>query len=67
MNAPDTTSPQAGPENVDEFLGEKPRPRWRRWMKFWLPAVIVLALVAAFALLAWAVLVLVYYSLRDRQ
>ncbi len=45
MNAPDTTSPQAGPENVDEFLGEKPRPRWRRWMKFWLPAVIVLALV----------------------
>ncbi|MDF0598904.1 hypothetical protein [Psychromarinibacter halotolerans] len=29
--------------------------------------VIVLALVAAFALLAWAVLVLIYYSLRDRQ
>jgi HlyD family secretion protein len=29
---------------VDEFLGTKPRPRWRRWMKFWLPALILLAL-----------------------
>ena len=43
MNASDTAST----ENVDEFLGEKTRPRWRRWMKFWLPAVIILALVLA--------------------
>jgi len=41
MTDPDTASP----EKVDEFLGEKPRPRWRRWMKYWLPALIVLALV----------------------
>ena len=46
MNATDTTSPDTtSPDNVDEFLGEKPRPRWRRWMKFWLPAVVILALV----------------------
>ena len=41
MNATDTTSP----ENVDEFLGEKKRPRWRRWMKFWLPALLLLVVV----------------------
>ena len=29
---------------VDEFLGTKPRPRWRRWMKFWLPALILIVL-----------------------
>lgn len=46
MNATDTASPETqASENVEEFLGEKTRPRWRRWMKFWLPAVIVLALV----------------------
>jgi HlyD family secretion protein len=33
--------------DIDEFLGEKPRPRWRRWMKFWLPALIVVALALA--------------------
>jgi len=31
-------------ENVDEFLGTTTRPRWRRWAKYWIPAVIVLAL-----------------------
>jgi len=31
-------------ENVDEFLGTTTRPRWRRWAKYWVPAVIVLAL-----------------------
>ncbi|WP_010408515.1 efflux RND transporter periplasmic adaptor subunit [Citromicrobium sp. JLT1363] len=40
MTDPDTASP----EKVDEFLGEKPRPRWRRWMKYWVPALIVIAL-----------------------
>lgn len=33
-------------ENVDEFLGTTTRPRWRRWAKYWIPAVIVLALLA---------------------
>lgn len=37
------------PGTIDEFLGTKPRPRWRRWMKFWLPALIVVLLVAAIA------------------
>lgn len=33
------------PPSMDEFLGTKPRPRWRRWMKYWLPALIVLLLI----------------------
>ncbi|WP_379920879.1 efflux RND transporter periplasmic adaptor subunit [Erythrobacter sp. R86502] len=33
--------------SVDEFLGTKPRPRWRRWMKYWLPALLLLLLVLA--------------------
>lgn len=38
--------------NIDEFLGTKPRPRWRRWMKFWLPLLILLVLILAIA--QWA-------------
>ncbi|HSJ78628.1 MAG TPA: efflux RND transporter periplasmic adaptor subunit [Erythrobacter sp.] len=41
----ETTTPPEQP-SVDEFLGTKPRPRWRRTMKYWLPALIV-ALVLA--------------------
>jgi HlyD family secretion protein len=44
---PTEASPQAS--GVDEFLGTKPRPRWRRWMKFWLPALILLVLVLVIA------------------
>lgn len=33
--------------NVDDFLGVKERPRWRRWMKYWLPALIILLLILA--------------------
>jgi HlyD family secretion protein len=29
---------------IDEFLGTETKPRWRRWAKYWIPAVIVLAL-----------------------
>ncbi|MFT6473023.1 efflux RND transporter periplasmic adaptor subunit [Qipengyuania profunda] len=36
-----------GPDQIEEFLGTKSRPRWRRWMKYWLPALIVLTLVLA--------------------
>ncbi|WP_209349470.1 efflux RND transporter periplasmic adaptor subunit [Pontixanthobacter sp. CEM42] len=32
-------------ESVEEFLGEKERPRWRRWAKYWVPALIILLLV----------------------
>lgn len=34
------------PETIDEFLGTTERPRWRRWAKYWIPAVAVLALLA---------------------
>ena len=40
----DTSNPGEAAPSVDEFLGTKPRPRWRRWMKFWLPALILIAL-----------------------
>lgn len=40
----DTSNPAEMPA-VDEFLGTKPRPRWRRWMKFWLPALVLIVLV----------------------
>ncbi|MEP3422194.1 MAG: efflux RND transporter periplasmic adaptor subunit [Erythrobacter sp.] len=36
--------PSDSTETVNEFLGEKQQPGWRRTMKFWLPAVIVGAL-----------------------
>lgn len=40
----ETGNPAEQP-SVDEFLGTKPRPRWRRTMKFWLPGLIILALI----------------------
>ncbi len=43
MNAVDNPAEAPG---VDEFLGTKPRPRWRRWMKYWLPGLIVAILLA---------------------
>lgn len=44
----DTTNPADGP-SVDEFLGTKPVPRWRRTMKFWLPGIGVVLLILAIA------------------
>ena len=38
----DVPTDQSG--DLEEFLGEKPRPRWRRWMKFWLPALVLVVL-----------------------
>jgi HlyD family secretion protein len=35
--------------NVDEFLGSKPRPRWRRWMKYWLPGLVLVVLALGIA------------------
>jgi HlyD family secretion protein len=37
------------PETVEEFLGVEQRPRWRRWAKYWVPAVVVLLLVLYFS------------------
>jgi HlyD family secretion protein len=41
-----TAPPRQGTEadGLDDFLGTKPRPRWRRWMKFWLPGLGLLLL-----------------------
>lgn len=36
-------------DTIDEFLGTKPHQRWRRWMKFWLPALVVLLLITIVA------------------
>lgn len=44
----DTSNPAEQP-SVDEFLGTKPRPRWRRWMKYWLPGLILLVLAITIA------------------
>lgn len=30
------------PQTVEEFLGVKQRPRWRRWAKYWVPGLLVL-------------------------
>ena len=35
-------------QSVDEFLGTEIRPRWRRWAKYWVPALILLLLVLYF-------------------
>jgi HlyD family secretion protein len=37
------------PETVEEFLGVEQRPRWRRWAKYWVPAIVVLLLVLYFS------------------
>ncbi|AKH44201.1 HlyD family secretion protein [Altererythrobacter atlanticus] len=33
------------PEAIEDFLGTSERPRWRRWARYWVPAVIVILLV----------------------
>jgi len=43
MNDVTVTTETAGPTtSVNEFLGVQERPRWRRWAKYWIPALIVL-------------------------
>jgi HlyD family secretion protein len=36
------------PQSVDEFLGAETRPRWRRWMKYWLPGLVLLLIALYF-------------------
>jgi len=43
----DTASAQA--QSIDEFLGTETRPRWRRWMKFWLPGLVLLLIAIYFS------------------
>ncbi len=37
------------PEGIDDFLGTKPKPRWRKYMRYWLPALIVIVLILLIA------------------
>lgn len=46
MNAVDNPAEAPG---VDEFLGTKPVPRWRRWMKYWLPGLVIVLLILGIA------------------
>src|SRR5690606_36397413 len=34
--------------SIDEFLGTETRPRWRRWGKYWVPALVILLLALYF-------------------
>lgn len=45
----DMTDATTTPQGLDEFLGATPQPRWRRWMKYWLPALAVLIILFAIA------------------
>jgi HlyD family secretion protein len=49
----DTAATPEQDTSVDDFLGVKERPRWRRWMKFWLPALIILVLILAVSTCSW--------------
>lgn len=40
-----TTETAGETSSVNEFLGVAERPRWRRWAKYWVPALIVLLLI----------------------
>lgn len=35
-------------QSVDEFLGTEQKPRWKRWAKYWVPALVVLLLALYF-------------------
>jgi HlyD family secretion protein len=43
------TDTGTAPQELDDFLGAKPRPKWRRWMKYWLPAALILVILLAMA------------------
>jgi HlyD family secretion protein len=40
------------PQSVNAFLGITERPRWRRWAKYWIPALIVILLIGGYAALS---------------
>src|SRR6187551_2662545 len=37
-----TFTTEGDPRTVNAFLGVEERPRWRRWAKYWIPAVLIL-------------------------
>lgn len=37
-------SDETAPASIDEFLGTEPRPRWKRWARYWVPALVLLVL-----------------------
>lgn len=39
-----------GQTSIDEFLGTSERPRWKRWALFWVPAVVLIAVLLGAAL-----------------
>ena len=43
------TDSAASHDDMDDLLGTPARPRWRRWMKYWLPALVILLLVLGVA------------------
>ncbi|MEO0062924.1 MAG: Macrolide export protein MacA [Pseudomonadota bacterium] len=45
----DLPATSADSQSIEEYLGTAPRPLWRRYAKFWIPALIVLLLVIAVA------------------
>ena len=48
MNDASATIPTEQPQTVEEFLGTRQRPRWRRWAKFWVPGLLALLLAGYF-------------------
>ncbi|MEO6388271.1 MAG: efflux RND transporter periplasmic adaptor subunit [Croceibacterium sp.] len=40
-----TTASGDLPPTIDEFLGVQDKPRWKRWAKFWIPALLVLVVI----------------------
>ena len=45
MSEMSTTIPAENqPPSVEEFLGVSERPRWKRWAKYWVPALVLLLL-----------------------
>lgn len=44
-----TDATTTAPQDLDEFLGTQPRPRWRRRMKYWLPGLLAVLLLLVLA------------------
>jgi HlyD family secretion protein len=38
----DTAATASPASSIDDFLGEPARPRWKRWARYWIPALLVL-------------------------
>ncbi len=44
MNQTSATGAESA-ESIEDFLGEQPRPRWRRWARYWVPALVLIILI----------------------